>query len=117
MSARRTAAAGRGASGPGGDPERAFEFGGRLGMADLRRVGLRNDEDVERGIQILTPRSEDLPHQPLDSVAYDRVTHARAHRDPEPGRAARRGRLQDHEARCVAPPAETLEGQKLPPPP
>jgi hypothetical protein len=79
-----TAAAGRRTSRPGRDPEGAFEFGGRLGMSDLRRVVSSDDDDVERRLQEPAPLSEYLPDDPLDAVSHHRVADPRADRDSQP---------------------------------
>ncbi len=105
------------ASGPGRNPERAFEFGGRLGMGDLSCLGFGDDDDVERRRHVQPARSEDLTHEALHTVANDGIPDPRAHGDPEARKGPHRGSLEDDEARRMATTAVALEGQKLPPPP
>ena len=112
-----TAATGRRTSRPGRDPEGAFEFGGRLGMSDLRRVGSSDDDDVERRRQEPAPLSEYLPDDPLDAVSHHRVADPRADRDAQPRDRTVSRRLHDDEARRVMTSPVTLELQELPPPP
>ena len=78
----RTAAASR-LSGPVCNPEGAFEFGGRLGMGDPSRLGLGDDDEVERRRHIQAPLSKNLTNQPFHTVADHGVADPGADRDPE----------------------------------
>jgi len=86
-------------------------------MSDMRRVGLCDDDNVERRRQRQAPLSEYLPDEPLDSVPHHGVPHPRADRHAQTrDRRVTRG-LHDDEARRMSTPPVTLQGQELPPPP
>ena len=104
-------------SGPVCNPEGAFEFGGRLGMSDPSRLGLGDDDEVERRWHIQAPLSKNLTNQPFHTVADHGVADPGADCDPEARERSRRRSLQDDEARGVAATATALEGQVFPTPP
>ena len=112
----RTAAGSR-LSGPACNPEGAFEFGGRLGMGDPSRLGLGDDDEVERRWHVQAPLSKYLTNQPFHAVADHRIADPGADRDPEARERPRRRCLEDDEARRVTAAAAALEGQVFPTPP
>src|SRR5262249_1243399 len=112
----RTAAGSR-FSGPVCNPEGAFEFGGRLGMGDPSRVGLGDDDEVERRRHVQAPLSKYLTNKPFPAVAAHCLADPGADRDPEARQRPRCRGLQDDEARRVTATTAALEGQVFPTPP
>ena len=104
-------------SGPVCNPEGAFEFGGRLGMGDPSRLGLGDDDEVERRRHIQAPLSKNLTNQPFHAIPDHGVADPGADCDPEARERSRRRCLQNDEARRVTPTAGALEGQVFPTPP
>jgi len=111
------AAAGSRLSGPACNPEGGFEFGGRLGMGDPSRLGLGDDDEVERRRHVQAPLSKYLTNQPFHAVPDHGVADPGADRDPEARERPRRRSLEDDEARRVTATAAALEGQVFPTPP
>jgi hypothetical protein len=86
-------------------------------MGDPSRLGLGDDDEVERRRHIQAPLSKNLTNQPFHTVTDHGVADPGADRDSEAReRSCRRG-LQDDEARRVTPTAAALEGQVFPTPP
>jgi hypothetical protein len=71
-------------SAPGSEFQRPRELGGRLGIREGVRAGLRNDEKIGRRPQLSAMLTKHLAEQPFQSIPDNRVSDPAAHRDPEP---------------------------------
>src|SRR5690348_2667663 len=92
----RTAAIRRRAAGPGRsrstvEVEALRELGGRLGIREGVRTGLRYHHDVRRWLDLVLPAAEDLAEESLHAVPDDRVADPLADRHTESGPRSRRG--------------------------
>jgi hypothetical protein len=67
----------------GGEFQRARELGGRLGIGEGVRPGLRYDEKIGRRPQLSAMLTKQLSKQALESIPDDGVAHPTADRDPQ----------------------------------
>jgi hypothetical protein len=67
------------------DPEieSSRELGGRLGMCECLRTGLRDHYDIHRGADVRLTMTERFTQEPLHPVAHHRVADPLADGDPE----------------------------------
>jgi len=105
----RAVKAGRATSALGSEIESSRELGGRLGIGEGLRAGLRDHDEVRRRADVHLMLAKRLAEKSLDTVAYDSVPDALAHRDAETGSLAGREPTDHDEVGRVTPPPVALE--------
>lgn len=85
-----------------------------MGIAQLVGVGLGDDHDVDRWLDIGTTEAEYLAYHTLYSIPHNSVPNSLARGDAEPGYTSGGGILDHHQVLRMATAPQSLQAEEFP---
>jgi hypothetical protein len=110
----RAKSVGRAVLAGGPDLQSSLEFGGRLGIREVVRAGLGDDDNVCRSRDLVAAMAENFPDQAFHAVARDGAANPRADRDAETRTIRGAGVTHDDEVRRMPGPPCALHSEEVP---